>query len=69
MPARDVDGYLRIFDPGLMPFPKDVMAVHEERLRKRAERESVAFDRDLAVTSVYEISEPLRKLLPFPWAG
>jgi methylaspartate mutase epsilon subunit len=69
MPARDVDGCLRIFEPGLMPFPADVMAVHEERLRKRAERDGVAFDRDLAVTSVYEISEPLQKLLPFPWAG
>jgi len=69
MPARDADGYLRIFDPGLMPFAKDVMAVHEERLRKRAERDGVAFDRDLAVTSVYEISEPLAKLLPFPWTN
>ena len=23
LPARDVDGYLRILDPGLMPFPRD----------------------------------------------
>ena len=69
MPARDADGYLRIFDAAGMPFPRDVMAVHEERLRKRAEAEGVPFDRDLAVTSVYEISEPLEKLLPFPWAA
>jgi hypothetical protein len=38
------------------------MAVHEEGLRKRAEREKVEFGPDLAVQSVYEISEPLEKL-------
>ena len=64
LPARDVDGYLRILDPGLMPFPSEIMAVHEEGLRRRAEREKVAFGPDLAVQSVYEISEPLEKLLP-----
>jgi methylaspartate mutase epsilon subunit len=68
MPARDADGYLRILDPGMMPFPQDVMAVHEEGLRRRAEREKVAFGPDLAVASVYEISEPLAKLLPDKWA-
>lgn len=69
MPARDADGYLRILDPGLMPFDQDVMAVHEERLRKRAEKEGVPFDHDLAVSSVYEIAEPLDNLIPFPWAA
>ena len=68
MPARDADGYLRIYDPADMPIPKDVMAVHEEGLKKRAEAEGVPYDRDLAVKSVYEISEPLDRLLPFPWA-
>ena len=47
-----------------MPFPNEIMAVHEEGLRRRAEREKVAFGPDLAVQSVYEISEPLEKLLP-----
>ena len=69
LPARDVDGYLRIYDPAAMPFPKDVMAVHEEGLKKRAEAEGIPYDRDLAVKSVYEISEPLDRLLPFPWAA
>jgi methylaspartate mutase epsilon subunit len=64
LPARDVNGYLRILDPGLMPFPKDVLAVHEEGLRKRAEREKVPYGPELAVQSVYEISEPVAKLLP-----
>jgi methylaspartate mutase epsilon subunit len=64
LPARDVDGYLRILDPGLMPFPRDVLEIHEARLRARAERERIAYGPDLAVSSVYELSEPVGKLLP-----
>jgi methylaspartate mutase epsilon subunit len=64
MPARDADGYLRIVDPGLMPFPRDAMQIHEERLRKRAEKEGVPFGHELAVSSVYEMAEPVAKLLP-----
>jgi methylaspartate mutase epsilon subunit len=68
MPARDADGYLRILDPGDMPFPKDVLEIHEEKLRKRAEKEGVPYGDDLAVSSVFELSEPLETLLPFPYA-
>jgi methylaspartate mutase epsilon subunit len=64
LPARDIDGYLRILQPGDMPFPSDVLDYHEERLRKRAEKEGVTFGHDLAVGSVYEISEGLEKLQP-----
>ncbi len=43
MPARDAEGCLRIFDAGLMPFPRDVLEVHEARLRRprRARRRAV----------------------------
>jgi len=68
MPARDVDGALRILDPAGVPIPKDVMEVHRERLRKRAERQGVAFDEGLAVSSVYELGEPLERLMPFALA-
>ncbi len=64
LPARDADGYLRILEPGDMPFPKDVLEVHEALLRKRAERDGVPYGRDLAVASVYELSEGLETLLP-----
>ena len=64
MPARDADGYLRILDPGDMPFPRDVLEVHEAGLRRRAERDAIPFGHDLAVDSVYEISETLEKLAP-----
>ncbi|MEC9368894.1 MAG: methylaspartate mutase subunit E [Pseudomonadota bacterium] len=69
MPARDADGYLRILDAGDMPLPRDVTDYHEERLRKRAEKEGVDYGRDLAVSSVYELSESLERLIPFPFAA
>jgi methylaspartate mutase epsilon subunit len=69
MPARDADGYLRIVDPGLMPFAPEVLAIHEERLRARAAKENVAYGPDLAVASVYEISEPIAKLMSDRWAA
>lgn len=67
MPARDVDGCIRILDPGDMPFPRDVLEVHEEKLRRRAERERVEYGPDLAVSSVFEISETLATLQTDRW--
>ena len=67
LPARDVDGMLRVLDPGSMPFPRDVLEIHEERLRRRAERDHLAYGPDLAVQSVYEMSEPVATLLPDRW--
>lgn len=64
MPARDADGYLRILSPGNMPIPKDVLEVHEAGLRRRAEKEGLPYGDDLAVTSVYELSETLDRLMP-----
>jgi hypothetical protein len=37
---------------------------HEERLRRRAEKERIPFGEELAVSSVYELSDPLEKLMP-----
>lgn len=68
MPARDGDGCIRILDAGGVPIPKDVLEIHEEKLRRRAERERVAYGPDLAVSSVYEMSEPMKRLLPDDWA-
>ncbi len=67
MPARDADGYLRILDAGDMPIPADVMDIHHAGLRLRAERDHLSFDHELAVSSVYEMSEGLDQLIPFPW--
>jgi methylaspartate mutase epsilon subunit len=63
LPARDADGCLRILDPGLMPFSNEILAIHEAKLRQRAKREHTEYGPELAVQSVYEISEPISKLL------
>lgn len=68
MPARDAEGCLRILDPGLMPIPREVLEVHEEKLRRRAERERVDYGPDLAVASVYEMSESLGTIFTDRWA-
>jgi methylaspartate mutase epsilon subunit len=67
MPARDIDGCLRILDPGNMPFPKEVLEFHEEKLRLRAEKEKQPYDFNLAVSSVYEMSESMQTLLSDKW--
>lgn len=67
MPARDAEGCIRILDPGDMPFPREVLEIHEEKLRRRAERERVPYGPDLAVASVFEISEPLATLHTDRW--
>ncbi|MGQ9368182.1 methylaspartate mutase subunit E [Azospirillum sp. ST 5-10] len=64
LPARDADGCIRILDPGAMPFPADVLEVHREALRRRAERDGLPFDHTLAVASVTELAEPLDRLVP-----
>lgn len=67
MPARDADGCLRIFDPGGLPLPREVLQQHEEGLRRKALRDGVSYDHELAVQSVYEHSEPLQRLLSDAW--
>lgn len=67
LPARDADGYLRILDAGDMPFARDILEIHEDKLKRRAAREDVPYDPDLAVSSVYEISEPISKLMSDKW--
>ena len=68
MPARDVDGCLRILDAADMPFPQDVLEIHTEKLKRRAANANVPYGPELAVQSVYEISEPIAKLLSDKWA-
>ena len=46
---------------------EDVLEFHRERLALRAEKENKPFDIDLAVSSVYELSEPLKNLMTDKW--
>jgi methylaspartate mutase epsilon subunit len=67
MPARDADGCLRILDAAGLALPKAVLEVHADGLRRKALKDGVALDHELAVQSVYEHSEPLAKLMTDAW--
>ncbi len=41
MPARDADGYLRMYDCGDMPMDPEVMAYHHDRLREHADKQGI----------------------------
>ncbi len=64
MPARDGDGYLRMVDTGALPLPDTVKHYHRERLQAAADSAGKAYGPDLAIDSVYEISEEIGSLLP-----
>ena len=64
MPARDADGYLRLVDPGALPLPPEILTYHRECLERAARESGKAFGPDLAIDSVYELSEDVGKLVP-----
>jgi methylaspartate mutase epsilon subunit len=68
LPARDDEGYLRILDFAGIPMDADVVEEHRSRLARRARRDNLPMGYDLAVASVYELSEPLGVLLSDGWA-
>ena len=64
MPARDGDGYLRMVDTGALPLPDEVKQYHRDRLQTRAANAGKTYGPDLAIDSVYEISEEISTLMP-----
>jgi len=69
MPARDAEGYLRLVDMGELPFPADIRSYHRECLQRAAKASGKAYGPDLAIDSVYEMSEDIGKLMPNAWAS
>ncbi len=69
MPARDADGYLRLSDMGDLPLPAEVRSYHRERLECAAKASGKAYGPDLAIDSVYELSEDIGKLMPDVWTS
>ena len=57
LPARDMDGAVRILDPGRLPFPEDLKAFHRAKLeaRGKAERRPVTFQ--MVVDDIYAIGK------------
>ena len=65
--ARDDRGYIRVLDPGNMPYPKDVLEYHEERLRAQSKKVDKPYGPDLAIDSVFEFSKEIADLMPYPF--
>ena len=64
MPARDANGYLRLVDTGNLPLPDQIKTYHRERLEAAAKADGKTYGPDLAIDSVYELSEDIGRLLP-----
>lgn len=57
MPIRDNEGAVRVFNPGNVPLPDDVMAYHREKIAHRAKAESRAPSFQMVVDDIYAISK------------
>jgi len=57
LPARDNDGAIRIFAPGAIPFNKELLEFHAEKIAERAkvERRSASFQ--MVIDDVYAIGK------------
>lgn len=57
MPIRDNEGAVRIFEPGRVPLPDDVMAFHREKVAERAKAEGRPASFQMVVDDIYAISK------------
>jgi methylaspartate mutase epsilon subunit len=59
LPVRDNEGAVRIFEPGRVPLPPDVMAYHRERIEERARYEQRSPSFQMVVDDIYAISKSM----------
>lgn len=57
MPIRDNEGAVRIFDPGHVPLPDDVIAFHRDTIGDRARTEQRETSFKMVVDDIYAISK------------
>lgn len=67
MPARHADGYRRLVEAGELPLPAEIRTYHRERLQHAAKTAGKTCGPDLAIDSVYELTEDIGKLVPGAW--
>ena len=59
LPVRDNEGAVRIFEPGRVPLPDDVLAYHRERIEERALAENRVPSFQMVVDDIYAISKSM----------
>ena len=57
MPARDNDGAVRFLDCGSLPFPRDIIDFHREKLEQRAKTEKRSVSFQMVVDDIYAIGK------------
>ena len=57
LPARDNEGAVRIFTPGALPFSKELLEFHAEKIRQRAKIEKRDASFQMVIDDVYAISK------------
>ena len=57
LPVRDNEGAVRIFEPGRVPLPDDVLAYHRDKIAERARAEQRAPAFQMVVDDIYAISK------------
>ena len=56
LPARDNEGCVRIFEPGSLPFPKDILDFHRQKIEERAKAERRAPSFQMVIDDIYAVS-------------
>jgi glutamate mutase epsilon subunit len=56
-------------DTGELPLPAEIRSYHRECLERAAKAAGKAYGPDLAIDSVYELSEDIGKLMPNTWGS
>jgi len=57
LPARDNEGFIRLFAKGNLPLTDDIMAFHKERLAERARAEGRTVSFQMVTDDIYAISK------------
>ncbi|WP_286973935.1 methylaspartate mutase subunit E [Acetomicrobium sp. UBA5826] len=56
MPVRDAEGALRYLDAGNLPFDKEILEFHREKIAEREKRENHKVDYNTVIRDVYSVS-------------
>ena len=56
LPARDNEGCVRIFEPGNLPFSKDILDFHRQKIEERAKAERRAPSFQMVIDDIYAVS-------------
>ena len=57
LPVRDNVGAVRIFEPGAVPLPPDVMMYHRQKIAERAKAEKREPSFQMVIDDIYAISK------------